>query len=292
MRVFHLATDLGPTATGARLELLFGGTQATIGVLDARSSFRPLPFTPLPLRPYLDVHGWRRIQKAIDAFDPNIIHAWGRRAAEMLNVIRTRARIFKTFDEPESFLSKRIGTRVDIPPIVAEPLKVDRDALRASLGYSPEDRVVLVADRFASAEPARRAVWAMDLLKPSSPAWKLALLGDGPARARVEQFAARLSAGESVCRFLGVRDSRKIVHAADVVWHTRTGGGAHFLLEAAAAGVPVIRSAVPSEIIRATAKLFADESLRRSEAESQRALAKGHAVEPVRQALLARYLLN
>lgn len=261
MRVFHLATDLGPTATGKRLSLLVPalakqGIVQALGVIDTRIHFPVEPYTPLPLRPFVDVAGWRRIRRSIDSFQPDIVHAWGRRAVEVLNVVPTRACVLKTMNEPESFLSKRIGRFVHIPPIVGSAPQFDRNVIRRSMGLLEGDRVILAADRFDVPAAIWLMIWAMDLIKYSSKSWKLLLIGDGSIRARLERFSIKLGAEDNRVIFLGVRDSQRLLAAADAVWHTRTSGGEHFLLEAATVGVPVIRAKTAVELAKVTREHF------------------------------------
>jgi glycosyltransferase involved in cell wall biosynthesis len=311
MRVFHLATDLGPTATGRRLSLLVPvlakrGIEQSVGVIgDALAG--PVDRQKLPLRPFLDIAGWRRIRKAIAEFRPDVVHCWGRRAAVAVNIAGVSCKILSTFDEPDSFLANRLALRLNLPPMVKLESLPDRSMSRTALGYSEHDLVIVAVDRFEKPDAARLAIWTMDLLKVSSPSWKLLLIGGGPARGAAERFLAKLSVDDNRTRFLGiVPDLAPILAAADCLWQTRSRGGVHFTLDAMAAGVPVIandnpdlasilddanclRAADAVAIAKATAALFADAAQRERLQDAGRRTAARFPVEPVVAQLLAAY---
>jgi len=245
MRILHLATDLGSTATGRRVSLLVpalarGGLEQKLVVLSSQSLFGIADETLL-IRPYFDIAGWRKLRYFVKSFEPTVIHAWGQRAAEMLNVISSRAKALKTFDGDETLLTRRIGSRLAVPPVVAPFPAIDRLAARAALGLQRHDRVVLTVDRLDKPDAVKLAVGAMDVLKYTSPDWKLLIVGDGPARSELERYARKLAADDNRVRFLGrVADVSVVIAAADLVWQTRRRGGVHLTLEALSAGRPVL----------------------------------------------------
>src|SRR5262245_35430020 len=236
MRVFHLATDLGPTATGRRLSILVPelkkrGFDQCVGTLDPKTFFEVAqPVIPLSLRPFADIAGWLRLRKAIAEFNPDVVHCWGRRAAEVLTVVSTNSRVLKSFDGSESIFSRRIGTWLAIPPLVGQAERPDRQAARIALGLQGTDRLAVAADRFEKTDATRLAAWAIDLLKQAKDRWQLFILGDGPARKNIERAAVKLGAGDCRAKFLGIRPANSVLAAADLVWQTRSSGGAQFTL--------------------------------------------------------------
>lgn len=310
MRVLHLATDLGPTANARRLSCLApllaeeGIEQAAI-VLDYRAFFTlAIPTTPISLRRWLDIGGWLKLRRAIGDFRPEIIHCWGRRTAEVLAAIRPGCRVLKTFEGSETIFSRRVGTRLDLPPIAPDFAMGSRLEARRGLGLRDGDRVVLACDRFETLD-ARLAVWAIDLLKYTSPDWRLVIAGDGPTRGRIERYECHLAADDSRTTFAGIRDIATLIPAADFVWQVRRRGGAHFILEALAAGLPVIGIANPSlpfldaensipapdamNIASRTNELFGDGGRRAALAEAGRATAARFTIRAALEAVLQAY---
>ncbi len=249
MRILHLATDLGPTATGRRLSLLVPaltrrGIEQTVVVLNPHAVFS-LSHSPLPVRPLLDIAGWRKLKRVVANYHPTLIHAWGRRAASLLNVLQPTCPMVKTFDGDESFLSRRVGQRLPVPTVAGPVSAYDRAAIRAQLDLVDSDRVIVACDRFEHAAAIKLAIGAMELIKYTSPTWRLVVLGDGPALAHAEHYAVRLLAEDNRIQFPGrVPGVSPILAAADAVWQTRRSGGAHFTAEALTRGLPVF--AVPN----------------------------------------------
>lgn len=107
-------------------------------------------------------------------------------------------------------------------------------------------QVILAAGEFDEFANLRLAVWAFDVLKYARPDVHLVLLGDGPQRAEVEGFARQLAGDDYRVRFAGhVADVRPYLAQAALVFGTHTRGGVKFLLEAQAAGVPVVAGETP-----------------------------------------------
>jgi glycosyltransferase involved in cell wall biosynthesis len=167
---------------------------------------------------------------------------------------------------------------------VPAPPAPDREAVRAELGVPAGVPVVLCAARLA---PPKRVDLLLDAW-PQVPDAVLLLAGDGPDRAAVERAAH----DQPRVRVLGDRrDVGRLLGAADLlVLPSDREGLPMSVLEAMAAGVPVVASAVggllglPAEALTrvppgsaaelgaAVASLLGDEAARRRQASAARAL--------------------
>jgi glycosyltransferase involved in cell wall biosynthesis len=119
--------------------------------------------------------------------------------------------------------------------------------LRAALGIGPDDRVILIAGRLSREKDHEMAVRAVHRLLArgtvSHPS--LLIVGDGPERKRLQATIASLDMGASV-RFTGqVPSAEPYYGIADAaVLSSRSEGSPNALLEAMAARVPVVATAV------------------------------------------------
>jgi len=131
-------------------------------------------------------------------------------------------------------------------PAGAPERAADRAAVRRELGLGPESRIVLHVGRFAPAKNhAGLVAIAAPLLARRADA-ALVLVGDGPLRPAIAAaIAARGLAPRT--RLLGARDDvPRLLRAADVLVHpSRWEGLPGAVLEALAAGLPVVASAIP-----------------------------------------------
>jgi glycosyltransferase involved in cell wall biosynthesis len=92
----------------------------------------------------------------------------------------------------------------------------------------------------------RDLIWAADLLRVLHDNLRVLIIGDGPLRPALEQYA-RLASDLDHIRFLGERkDVWRIMPHLDVLWNGSDNRSVSMsVLEAMAAGVPVIASDVP-----------------------------------------------
>jgi glycosyltransferase involved in cell wall biosynthesis len=126
-------------------------------------------------------------------------------------------------------------------------LDEDRATIRARLGIGQEERVVLVVARLTSWKGIDTVIAALDGLAPLQlPGARLVVVGDGPDRGRLEGLAAALPGGQ--VRFTGELPRPEVgrwMCAADVLaLCSGYEGLSHVLLEAMAAGLPVLASDV------------------------------------------------
>lgn len=134
------------------------------------------------------------------------------------------------------------AVRATIPNAVGPPPPpASRAELAREWGLRDGQRLVLAVGRLVSAKNQAIAVRAL----ASVPDAVLVLVGEGPLRSRLEADAAAAGVGDRV-RFAGFRsDARALMGAADVVvLPSRSEGLPLVALEAAAAGAPLVASAV------------------------------------------------
>jgi glycosyltransferase involved in cell wall biosynthesis len=122
-----------------------------------------------------------------------------------------------------------------------------RDDIRAGLGVRECDRVVLVVARLTAWKGVDTVMTALaGLVRGGDGAARLVVVGDGPDRARLEALAAALPPGtvrftgeipkSEVGRWMGAADALALCSGYE--------GLSHVLLEAMAAGLPVVASDV------------------------------------------------
>lgn len=180
---------------------------------------------------------------------------------------------------------------VTIPSGIPAPARADRVSSRCALGVDDE-MVVGCVGRLAPVKGQDVLLDAFARIAPRHPAVRLALVGDGPARATLEAQADALGLNGSV-RFLGLRsDAPELLAGFDVyVQPSLNEGMGRALAMAMRAGLPVVATRVPGprELIgeagtlvapgnvdalaHALDALLADEALRRAWAKAARARA-------------------
>jgi glycosyltransferase involved in cell wall biosynthesis len=200
----------------------------------------------------------RRMRAVIDAFKPELIHCWMRRAASLVPT-QTVPVIgwFGGYYEPVHFTvcSHFVGVT---PDIVRHMVANGVDARRAFFVPTfPTVDTAPAVDRASLATPADAVVLltlsrlhekkGLDILLqalvdlPQCVAW---LAGDGPLEGELKAIAARLGVAGRV-RFLGWRTDRgALLRAADIcVLPSRWEPFGTVMLEAWAAGTPLVAAA-------------------------------------------------
>lgn len=111
------------------------------------------------------------------------------------------------------------------------------------LGFAEGSRLFVYVGRVAREKSIDFVLKAFRELHRREPRCRLALVGDGPARAELERQAVDLGLGE-IARFLGFRPRTELKHylaaARGFLFASRTETQGLVLLEAQAAGVPVV----------------------------------------------------
>jgi glycosyltransferase involved in cell wall biosynthesis len=129
----------------------------------------------------------------------------------------------------------------------ARPSNVTRDELLRELRLPADARLIGVVGRLVPEKRVQDLIWAADLLRVLHNNLRLLIIGDGPDRRQLERYA-RLASDLEHIQFLGERgDLPRIMPHLDVLWNgSENRGQSMAILEAMAAGVPVIASDTPS----------------------------------------------
>jgi glycosyltransferase involved in cell wall biosynthesis len=119
------------------------------------------------------------------------------------------------------------------------------EALRAKLGIAPDARVLLIVGRLSLEKDHRTLLEAMRRLPGDAPAAHLVIVGEGPERPRIEETVRKLGLAGSVTLTGQVPSAEPYYGIADLcVLSSLSEGSPNALLEAMAAGVPVVATAV------------------------------------------------
>ena len=125
--------------------------------------------------------------------------------------------------------------------------QLTRSQLLDELGLDNEARLIATVGRLWSHRGIKDMIWSIDLLKTARDHVHLLVLGDGPYRGRAERYRTAVRVEERV-HFLGHReDVHDVLPLVDLCWQAgRCEGAATALMEAMAAGRPVVASDIPA----------------------------------------------
>jgi glycosyltransferase involved in cell wall biosynthesis len=201
--------------------------------------------------------------------------------------------------------------RFTVIPCGVSPVEESRSTraeLLAELQLPEDARLIGVAGSLVPRKRLKDVIWAAELVYVLHKNVHLLIFGDGPERAALERFVWLLR-GEDRFHILGRRDDlpRFLPHL-DVFWSGSENAGTPLaMLEAMAAGVPVVASGIPAhrrivvdgetgylaalggraDFGRATDRIFRDEQLARRLGEAGRARVAEHFPAA---AMLERYI--
>jgi glycosyltransferase involved in cell wall biosynthesis len=243
-----------------------------------------MPVTRLNCRWPIDPIAFVRFQRLLFGLRPELVHTWdidagvhGRIAARMAGVRRFIAsyhRMDRSLDAWDWFLERRLARFTDrliassrwmfdsclqhglpadklvlIPPGVppARASDLSREELLRELGLPAGAKLIGVVDRLVPASRVKDLIWAADLLRVLHDNLRLLIIGGGPLRSQLEEYA-RMASDLDHIQFLGERaDTWRILPHFDVLWNARENAGpSSAILQAMAAGVPVVASDSPS----------------------------------------------
>ncbi len=135
-----------------------------------------------------------------------------------------------------------ITNGVDIP----ERLPIDREQTLSEFDIPVDARVVGYVGRLARQKRVNDLIWATELLDQMDPNVFFLIVGDGPQRDNLRGFARQIGLADSV-RFAQHRDDvSRLLPLFDVFWLASDfEGQSNSLMEAMAAGIPVVVSDIP-----------------------------------------------
>ncbi len=203
---------------------------------------------------YGRVAAWRARVRAIVATErccdwwKSPAHFWMDR-----QLARITAKIVANSRGVAEFYREQVGIPAEkitvIPNAVELPENltfVDRAALRRSLGLPPDSFVVGFVGRLWPQKRVSDLIWACDIVRNIRPEIRLLVVGEGPLRAELQQYAVDVGMGERTV-FTGERDDVwQLLQAMDVfVLPSAFEGMPNALMEAMAAGLPVICTDIP-----------------------------------------------
>jgi len=192
-------------------------------------------------RPAAWVAGYRGIEPAASGLEMRIQRQVGRCSQRLA----TNSRGVQDFYTREGLPAEKFHI---IPNGVAPPAEsaTTRRQLLAELGLGEDSRLIGMVGRLLLQKRIKDAIWAADLLKVIRMNAHLLILGDGPHRRRLEIFRDQVRIGDLV-HFLGPRgDVDRFLPHFDLLFSTSAcEGQSNPILEAMAAGVPVVASDVP-----------------------------------------------
>jgi len=253
------------------------------GPLEAELAGAGIDVTVIGKRSRADPYAFRRLKRHVARLRPDLVHAWmfaanayGYAAAKCCGVQRFVAGQ-RCVDPWKTGLQlgidRYVGRRADctvvnspcvrefyarrgVPPekirVIEngvqppQPTDTTREELLAELGLPEGCRLVATIGRLWPQKRLKDAIWAADLLKVIRDDVHLLVIGDGPHRNRLRRFRDQVVIRDKV-HLLGHReDVPRIVSHLDVLWSSSAyEGQSNAILEAMAAGVPVVATDVP-----------------------------------------------
>ena len=154
-----------------------------------------------------------------------------------------------------TIIPSAVACSTDFSPLLGNGLKsvLRRDELLHELALPSDARLIGVVGALTLEKRVKDLIWAADLLRVLHDNLRMVIIGDGPLRDQLTRYASLASDLDHI-RFLGERDDvPRIMPHLDVLWNgSENTGQSLAILEAMAAGVPVIASDTPTnrELVR------------------------------------------
>lgn len=242
-----------------------------------------VPVTVIGKRWKLDPWAWRRLHQALREFQPHILHTWlfAAHAYGRWGLSRTaRPRVIvseRCVDSWKSawqfWLDRQllpvtdcvVGNSASVVDfyrargIPAEKLCCipngvelrdwnprDRDRILRELQLPADAFVIASIGRLAIQKRVRDIIWAVETIRHIRPQVRLLIIGDGPERTRLEEFARAVDCAAHTLFFGHREDAARFWPAVDAfVLASSFEGQSNSLMEAMAAGKAVIVSDIP-----------------------------------------------
>jgi glycosyltransferase involved in cell wall biosynthesis len=140
---------------------------------------------------------------------------------------------------------KFVQSPVGVP--IGRPSNISREALLRELQLPGDAKLIGVVGRLSPENRTKDLIWAADLLRVLHDNLRVLVIGDGPLRSPLEEYA-RLASDLEHIQFLGDRGEMcRIMPHLDVLWNGGENVGlSPAILDAMAAGVPVVASDTPT----------------------------------------------
>jgi glycosyltransferase involved in cell wall biosynthesis len=268
--ILHLLPSLGYTAAGRQVSLIASllGKNNHVAALGGDGPFAgPLRSAGVPVLVLgrgrrFDPASWWRLQRRMPTLRAaGLLRAWGKPPFRLVvseplrggHVNALDRRLIRSADAviagypAEADALRRLGVAAErireLPPAVASP----SDSPPLDLPLPPGSKVVMCVGALTPPHGFRDAVWAADLLRYPVDDLRLVIVGDGD-HTRLNRFALGINPAGGRVFFLPARpDAAALLGRADVVWvPSRSTCGRQVVLEAQAAGRPVVASALPA----------------------------------------------
>ena len=165
----------------------------------------------------------------------------GRRPPVALGWLVRRCGVVVADGAAEADALRQLGVEEGRLCVVTPGVEVAAPAPPATLPGLPDDaQVILILGPITRRKGSREAVWAFDILAYLHPRLHLVILGTGPDLAGLRRFV-EITGRVNRAHFVGpVADVAAWLARADVVLSAGAGGGRRAILDAMAAGRPVV----------------------------------------------------
>jgi glycosyltransferase involved in cell wall biosynthesis len=258
-------------------------TLSRLGPLAAELQRAGIPVTCVDKQWKIDPPAWWRLRQLIRALKPDLVQTWlfaanaygrsaarsagvrhlvasercvdewkswhelaiDRRLAKYTDAIVVNSRGVQAFYEQQGIAAEKLRLIYNgVPPAPAST--TSRETLLAELDLPSDTRLLGAVGRLWPQKRLKDLIWATDLLHVIRNDAHLLVIGDGPQRALLERYARQCHIADHV-HFLGTRDDvPRFMPHFDLLWLASGFEGLpNVVMEAMAAGVPVVASDIP-----------------------------------------------